>query len=96
MISDVPGFAWSTVTALSKGGVKYFSIGSNFMGLDHPYRGDRAGHFLKNWEINPFGGRRLQGRIKYYFGQEPKDIRHGMVCSKVIFMKEELRKLQIT
>ncbi|MEG0850864.1 MAG: glycoside hydrolase, partial [Flavobacterium sp.] len=67
MISDVPGFAWSTVTALSKGGVKYFSIGSNFMGLDHPYRGDRAGHFLKNWGDKPVWWTSPSGQDKVLF-----------------------------
>src|SRR5204863_1795485 len=27
MISDIPGFAWTTVTGLAKGGIKYFSSG---------------------------------------------------------------------
>lgn len=53
MTSDVPGFAWTTVTALSKAGVKYFSIGSNFIGNHHPFLGDRAGHFLKTWGDKP-------------------------------------------
>jgi alpha-mannosidase len=53
MTSDVPGFAWTTVTALSKAGVKYFSVGSNFIGNHHPFLGDRAGHFLKAWGDKP-------------------------------------------
>jgi alpha-mannosidase len=80
MISDVPGFAWSTVTALSKGGVKYFSIGSNFMGLDHPYMGDRAGYFLKNWGdkpvwwISPSG----QEKVLFWAGAKGYSSWHGM------------------
>ena len=31
MISDVPGYTWGTVPALSQAGVKYFSLGINFM-----------------------------------------------------------------
>ncbi|MGN6194069.1 MAG: hypothetical protein ACTHOB_03970 [Ginsengibacter sp.] len=32
MITDVPGVAWSTVTAFAKGGIKYFSDGPNYLG----------------------------------------------------------------
>ncbi|MNQ05553.1 hypothetical protein D3C85_182910 [compost metagenome] len=80
MISDVPGFAWSTVTALSKGGVKYFSIGSNFMGLDHPYMGDRAGHFLKNWGDKPVWWTSPSGQEKVLFwaGAKGYSSWHGM------------------
>lgn len=80
MISDVPGFAWSTVTALSKGGVRYFSIGSNFMGLDHPYRGDRAGHFLKNWGDKPVWWTSPSGQEKVLFwaGAKGYSSWHGM------------------
>jgi len=80
MISDVPGFAWSTVTALSKGGVKYFSIGSNFMGLDHPYLGDRAGHFLKNWGDKPVWWTSPSGQDKVLFwaGAKGYSSWHGM------------------
>ncbi|AOW10272.1 glycoside hydrolase family 38 N-terminal domain-containing protein [Flavobacterium gilvum] len=80
MISDIPGFAWSTVTALSKGGVKYFSIGSNFMGLDHPYLGDRAGHFLKNWGDKPVWWTSPSGQEKVLFwaGAKGYSSWHGM------------------
>ena len=67
MISDIPGFAWSTVTALSKGDVKYFSIGSNFFGLQHPYLGDRAGHFLKTWGDKPVWWASPSGEEKILF-----------------------------
>ncbi|HSN09908.1 MAG TPA: glycoside hydrolase family 38 C-terminal domain-containing protein, partial [Hanamia sp.] len=53
MISDVPGYAWTTVTALTKGGIKYFSSGPNYMGETHPYLGDRVGYFLKKWGDKP-------------------------------------------
>lgn len=80
MISDVPGFAWTTVTALSKGGVKYFSVGSNFMGLDHPYMGDRAGHFLKNWGDKPVWWTSPSGQEKVLFwaGAKGYSSWHGM------------------
>lgn len=53
MISDIPGYAWSTVTALSKGGIKYFSSGPNYLGENHPYLGDRVGHFVRTWGDKP-------------------------------------------
>ncbi|MCD0468689.1 glycoside hydrolase [Flavobacterium sp. JAS] len=85
MISDVPGFAWSTVTALSKGGVKYFSIGSNFMGLDHPYRGDRAGHFLKNWGDKPVWWTSPSGeeKILFWAGAKGYSSWHGMQAGNI-------------
>jgi len=67
MISDIPGFAWTTVTGLAKGGVKYFSIGSNFFGLQHPYLGDRAGHFLKIWGDKPVWWSSPSGEEKILF-----------------------------
>lgn len=67
MISDIPGFAWSTVTALSKGGVKYFSSGPNFMGEDHPYLGDRAGYFVKAWGDKPVWWTSPSGEEKVLF-----------------------------
>lgn len=53
MISDVPGYAWTTVTGLAKGGVKYFSSGPNYLGETHPYLGDRVGYFIKAWGDKP-------------------------------------------
>lgn len=53
MISDVPGYAWTTVTAFAKGGIKYFSSGPNYMGETHPYLGDRVGYFIKAWGDKP-------------------------------------------
>ncbi|MCE5269204.1 MAG: hypothetical protein LLG00_15110 [Planctomycetaceae bacterium] len=46
MISDVPGYIWGVVPALSQAGVKYFSIGPNF--------GDRIGHTMTTWTDKPF------------------------------------------
>lgn len=46
MISDVPGYTWGTVTALSQSGVKFFSIGPN--------RGHRIGYTLSEWGDKPF------------------------------------------
>lgn len=46
MISDVPGYTWGTVTALSAAGVKYMSVGPN--------GGDRIGYTLEAWADKPF------------------------------------------
>ena len=67
MTSDVPGFAWTTVTALAKAGVKYFSVGSNYIGEHHPFLGDRAGHFLKAWGDNPVWWVSPDGKEKLLF-----------------------------
>ncbi|MEO8712509.1 MAG: hypothetical protein ABI405_10320, partial [Parafilimonas sp.] len=53
MISDVPGIAWSTVTGLAAGGIKYLSDGPNYLGKNNPYLGDRVGHFVKTWGDKP-------------------------------------------
>jgi hypothetical protein len=67
MISDIPGFAWTTVTGLSKGGIKYFSSGPNFLGENHPYWGDRAGHFVKTWADKPVWWTSPSGEEKLLF-----------------------------
>ncbi len=46
MISDVPGYTWGTVTAMSDAGIKYFSVAPNYF--------DRIGNILVQWENNPF------------------------------------------
>ena len=55
-MSDVPGFAWSLVPALTTSGVKYFSSGPNYLGKTNPYLGDRVGNFVKTGETNLYGG----------------------------------------
>ncbi len=45
MISDVPGFTWGTVSALADAGVKYFSLGVNYVD---------SGRALSTWEDKPF------------------------------------------
>ncbi len=67
MISDVPGYAWTTVTALAKGGVKYLSSGPNFMGENHPYLGDRVGYFIKTWGDKPVWWTSPSGEEKLLF-----------------------------
>ncbi|OQP63914.1 glycoside hydrolase [Niastella vici] len=67
MISDIPGYAWTTVTGLAKGGIRYFSSGPNFMGETHPYLGDRAGHFVKAWGDKPVWWTSPSGEEKILF-----------------------------
>uniref|UniRef100_UPI002626A7CC glycoside hydrolase family 38 C-terminal domain-containing protein n=2 Tax=Chitinophaga TaxID=79328 RepID=UPI002626A7CC len=67
MISDVPGYTWATVTAMAKGGVKYFSSGPNFLGENHPYLGDRVGHFVRTWGDKPVYWQSPSGEEKILF-----------------------------
>jgi hypothetical protein len=46
MISDVPGYTWGTVPAMSQAGIKYFSTAPNYF--------DRIGTILREWENKPF------------------------------------------
>jgi alpha-mannosidase len=46
MISDVPGYTWSTVSAMAQAGVKYFSFAPNYF--------DRMGATMKDWQNRPF------------------------------------------
>ena len=55
MISDVPGYTWGIVPALSQAGVKYFSLGINFM--------DGASA-IAAWEDKPFYWLGPDGRQK--------------------------------
>lgn len=53
MISDVPGYSWSMVPALSQREVPYFSVGPNFL-FDLPLHGDRVGWTIRTWGDRPF------------------------------------------
>ncbi|QEH34492.1 hypothetical protein OJF2_30310 [Aquisphaera giovannonii] len=46
MISDVPGYTWGTVTAMSQAGIRYFAAAPNYI--------DRIGGTLQKWENRPF------------------------------------------
>ena len=46
MISDVPGYTWSTVSAMTQAGVNYFSFAPNYF--------DRMGSTMKQWQNRPF------------------------------------------
>ncbi|HZP03008.1 MAG TPA: glycoside hydrolase family 38 C-terminal domain-containing protein [Terriglobia bacterium] len=46
MISDVPGYTWGTVTAMAQAGIRYFSVGPNWL--------DRIGTLMEEWQDKPF------------------------------------------
>lgn len=67
MISDIPGYAWTTVTGFAKGGIKYFSSGPNYLGETHPYLGDRVGWFVRTWGDKPVWWTSPSGEEKILF-----------------------------
>ncbi|MBK8848511.1 MAG: glycoside hydrolase [Bacteroidetes bacterium] len=67
MISDIPGHTWDIVTGFAKRGIKYFSSGPNYMGANHPYMGDRVGHFAKTWGDKPVWWQSPGGNEKLLF-----------------------------
>ena len=56
MISDVPGYTWSTVSAMAQGGIKYFSFAPNYF--------DRMGGTMKEWQNRPFWWKGPDGQSK--------------------------------
>jgi alpha-mannosidase len=54
MISDVPGYTWSTVSAMAQAGVKYFSFAPNYF--------DRMGATMKEWQNRPFWWESADGK----------------------------------
>ena len=56
MMSDVPGYSWGTVTAMSQAGIRYFSGAPNFF--------DRIGTFMETWQDRPFWWVSPSGREK--------------------------------
>src|SRR6266700_5023490 len=46
MISDVPGYTWGTVSAMTQAGIRYFSAAPNYF--------DRIGTFMVEWQDRPF------------------------------------------
>jgi alpha-mannosidase len=67
MISDIPGCAWTTVTGLAQGGIRYFSSGPNYLGETHPYLGDRVGGFVRTWGDKPVWWKSPSGEEKILF-----------------------------
>jgi alpha-mannosidase len=59
MISDVPGFTWGTVTALSQAGIRYFSAAPNFF--------DRIGTLMQQLQDKPFWWISPSGRERVLF-----------------------------
>lgn len=53
MITDIPSYSSSIVTALGRAGIRYFSSGPNYVST-LPDRGDRIGMALKAWGDRPF------------------------------------------
>ncbi len=56
MMSDVPGFTWGTVSAMSQAGIRYFSAAPNWF--------DRIGTFMEAWQDRPFWWISPSGREK--------------------------------
>jgi alpha-mannosidase len=59
MMSDVPGFSWGTVTAMSQAGIRYFSAAPNYF--------DRIGTFMVSWQDKPFWWVSPSGKDKILF-----------------------------
>ncbi|NJD10253.1 MAG: hypothetical protein FIB01_07350, partial [Gemmatimonadetes bacterium] len=53
MITDIPGHSWGVVPAMAQSGVRWFSVGPNYMSW-LPHRGDRVGYTLDDWGDRPF------------------------------------------
>ena len=53
MITDVPGYSWGTVTAMAQNGIRYFSVGPNYVPT-MPNQGDRVGYVHEAWGDIPF------------------------------------------
>ena len=56
MISDVPGYTWSIVSAMAQAGVKYFSFAPNYF--------DRMGGTMKEWQNKPFWWKGPDGKSR--------------------------------
>src|SRR5271156_341150 len=59
MMSDVPGFSWGVVPAMSQAGIKYFSAAPNYF--------DRIGAFMVTWQDKPFWWVSPSGNHKVLF-----------------------------
>ena len=79
MHTDIPGLSWTVVSALARGGVRYFSSGPNYM-PSLPDRGDRIGdtlHALGDrpfWWVSPSG----QERLLFWMAGRGYSLFHGM------------------
>jgi hypothetical protein len=66
MMSDIPGMSWSTVSAMAKNGIRYFSNGPNFIGTP-PYMGDRIGTTLMEQGNKAFWWKSASGKDSVLF-----------------------------
>jgi len=66
MMSDVPAYTSSTVTALGIAGIKYLSSGPNYLPTTAD-EGDRIGYALKTWGDKPFYWESESGQYKVLF-----------------------------
>ncbi len=84
MITDIPAYSWSTVTALGLAGVKYLSSGPNYMPL-LPDGGDRVGHALKTWGDRPFywESRSGQSKVLFWMAGRGYSMFHGWIMGKM-------------
>jgi alpha-mannosidase len=79
MHTDIPGLSWTVVSALARGGVRYFSSGPNYM-PSLPDRGDRIGETLHAlgdrpfWWLSPSG----QDRLLMWVAGRGYSMFHGM------------------
>ncbi|MBK7214841.1 MAG: glycoside hydrolase [Bacteroidales bacterium] len=66
MLGDIPGITWSSIPAMARTGIKYFSDGPNYVGA-YPYDGDRVGNSNRNWKDRPFWWVSPSGEEKILF-----------------------------
>ena len=90
MISDVPGYTWGTVTAMSQAGIKYLSAAPNFF--------DRIGDILQAWADKPFywvspsGKEKVLVWIPYRGYAYSYDMPHGLTPQLVADYIAELKR----
>ena len=66
MMSDIPGMSWSTVDAMVKNGIRYFSNAPNYIGTP-PYMGDRIGTTLMKQGNKAFWWKTTSGKDSVLF-----------------------------
>jgi len=90
MITDIPSYTSSTVTALAKSGIRYFSSGPNYVpGL--PDGGDRIGGSLKAWGDKPFYWESQSGESRVLFWMAGKGYSwfHGWIMGRLSHVNPE-------
>ena len=89
MISDVPGYTWGSVPAMTQAGIKYFSTAPNYF--------DRIGTIMREWENKPFYWLGPDGKSKVlvwipFWGYGMSHIYHQMSPKLVDDLCEGLEK----